>query len=98
MHLLLRPCCVLAFAHPPPAFHSPCVARLSLCLCLRPPCLQIHNVDVLFREDVTVDEFIDVVLGNRVYLRCLYVINKSQQQQRTAQQASGDQKGCRGPE
>jgi ribosome-interacting GTPase 1 len=29
---------------------------------------------------VTVDEFIDVVLGNRVYLRCLYVINKSQQQ------------------
>jgi ribosome-interacting GTPase 1 len=37
-------------------------------------------VDVLFREDVTVDEFIDVVLGNRVYLRCLYVINKSQQQ------------------
>jgi len=37
---------------------------------------KVHNVDVLFREDVTVDEFIDVVMNNRVYLRCLYVINR----------------------
>ena len=34
---------------------------------------KIHNVDVLVREDVTIDEFIDVVEGNRIYLRCLYV-------------------------
>lgn len=37
---------------------------------------KIHNCDVLVREDITVDEFIDVVEGNRVYLRCLYVVNK----------------------
>jgi ribosome-interacting GTPase 1 len=37
---------------------------------------KIHNVEVLIREDITVDQFIDVIEGNRVYLRCLYVINK----------------------
>eukprot|EP00808_Paulinella_micropora_P014406 g23421.t1 len=37
---------------------------------------RIHCVDVLVREDCTVDEFIDVVEGNRKYLRCLYVVNK----------------------
>jgi hypothetical protein len=31
---------------------------------------------VLFREDITVDDFIDVVEGNRKYLKCLYVYNK----------------------
>ena len=36
---------------------------------------KLHNVDILVREDCTVDEFIDVVEGNRIYLRCLYVIN-----------------------
>eukprot|EP00736_Rhodelphis_marinus_P003598 Rmarinus@m.20609 len=36
----------------------------------------IHNAEVLFREDCTVDDFIDVVEGNRVYMRCLYVYNK----------------------
>ena len=28
------------------------------------------------RENITVDEFIDVVLGNRKYIKCLYVYNK----------------------
>jgi len=37
---------------------------------------RIHNCDVLFREDCTPDEFIDVIEGNRVYIRCLYVANK----------------------
>jgi ribosome-interacting GTPase 1 len=37
---------------------------------------KIHNADVLLRQDITVDEFIDVVLGNRKYIRCLYVYNK----------------------
>jgi small GTP-binding protein len=37
---------------------------------------KMHNVDILIREDVTIDEFIDVIEGNRIYLRCLYVINK----------------------
>jgi ribosome-interacting GTPase 1 len=37
---------------------------------------KIHNAEIVIRFDATVDEFIDVVLGNRVYLRCLYVYNK----------------------
>ncbi len=37
---------------------------------------KMHNVDVMLREDITVDEFIDVVLGNRNYVPCSYVYNK----------------------
>jgi small GTP-binding protein len=37
---------------------------------------RIHNAEVLFREDCSVDDFIDVIEGNRRYLRCLYVYNK----------------------
>ncbi|CAD6188270.1 unnamed protein product [Caenorhabditis auriculariae] len=40
---------------------------------------KIFNADVVFREDCTVDEFIDVIQGNRVYLTCLYVYNKIDQ-------------------
>ncbi|KAJ3082990.1 Developmentally-regulated GTP-binding protein 2 [Quaeritorhiza haematococci] len=40
---------------------------------------KIHNAEVLVREDATVDEFIDVVLGNRKYIRCLYCYNKIDQ-------------------
>ena len=34
---------------------------------------EIFNAEVLFREDCTPDEFIDVVVGNRIYMPCLYV-------------------------
>ncbi|KAJ1966112.1 Ribosome-interacting GTPase 2 [Dipsacomyces acuminosporus] len=37
---------------------------------------RIFNAEVLVREDVTIDDFIDVVVGNRIYLPCLYVYNK----------------------
>lgn len=37
---------------------------------------RIHNAEVLFREDCTVDDLIDVIEGNRRYLQCLYVYNK----------------------
>ena len=40
---------------------------------------RIYNAEVIFREDVTVDEFIDVVVGNRKYLRALYCYNKIDQ-------------------
>ncbi|KAE9419654.1 hypothetical protein Angca_009807 [Angiostrongylus cantonensis] len=40
---------------------------------------KIFNADVVFREDATVDEFIDVIQGNRVYISCLYVYNKIDQ-------------------
>lgn len=37
---------------------------------------RIHNAEVLFREDCGVDDLIDVIEGNRKYVRCLYVYNK----------------------
>jgi ribosome-interacting GTPase 1 len=37
---------------------------------------RIHNAEVLFREDCGVDDLIDVLEGNRKYVRCLYVYNK----------------------
>ncbi|KAJ3114613.1 Developmentally-regulated GTP-binding protein 2 [Phlyctochytrium bullatum] len=40
---------------------------------------KIHNADVLIRDDHTVDEFIDVILGNRKYIRCVYCYNKIDQ-------------------
>ncbi|KAL3260483.1 hypothetical protein MRX96_046293 [Rhipicephalus microplus] len=40
---------------------------------------KIFNAEVLFREDCTPDELIDVILRNRVYLPCLYVYNKIDQ-------------------
>lgn len=40
---------------------------------------KIHNAEVLVREDCTVDQFIDVVLGNRQYIKCIYCYNKIDQ-------------------
>ncbi|KAH9260595.1 hypothetical protein BASA81_001062 [Batrachochytrium salamandrivorans] len=37
---------------------------------------RIHNADITLREDVTIDEFIDVVQGNVVRIPCVYVLNK----------------------
>lgn len=30
----------------------------------------------MIKEDITVDDFIDVIEGNRRYIKCLYVYNK----------------------
>jgi small GTP-binding protein len=38
---------------------------------------KVHNADILFREDASVDDFIDLIEGNRKYVRCLYVWNKA---------------------
>ena len=40
---------------------------------------RIFNAEILFRIDATVDEFIDIVEGNRSYIRCIYVYNKIDQ-------------------
>jgi len=40
---------------------------------------KIFNAEVLFRDDCTTDEFIDVIVGNRIYMPCLYVYNKIDQ-------------------
>ena len=37
---------------------------------------RIVSADVQFRCDATVDELIDVIEGNRVYMPCVYVLNK----------------------
>ena len=36
---------------------------------------KIHNVDVTLR-DATADDLIDMVEGNRVYIPCIYMLNK----------------------
>jgi hypothetical protein len=37
---------------------------------------KIHNADLLIRERITLDELIDVAIGNRTYIQALTVINK----------------------
>ena len=37
---------------------------------------KIHNADVVLKEDCSVDDLIDVIEGNRRYIKCLYVYNK----------------------
>jgi small GTP-binding protein len=37
---------------------------------------KLSNADVCFRQDATVDELIDVIEGNRIYVPCIYVLNK----------------------
>lgn len=40
---------------------------------------KIFNADVIFRDDCSMDDFIDVLMGNCVYMPCLYVYNKIDQ-------------------
>jgi len=40
---------------------------------------RIHNADIVLRTDATTEELIDVVEGNRVYIPCIYVLNKIDQ-------------------
>ena len=37
---------------------------------------KVHNAEILFREDATPDELIDIIEGNRKYIKCLYCYNK----------------------
>ena len=37
---------------------------------------KLHNAEVLIREDISVDQLIDVIEGNRRYVTCFYVYNK----------------------
>ena len=40
---------------------------------------KVSNADVHFRQDATVDQLIDVIEGNRIYVPCIYVLNKIDQ-------------------
>ena len=37
---------------------------------------KISCAEIILREDITVDQFIDVIEGNRAYIPVLYVFNK----------------------
>jgi ribosome-interacting GTPase 1 len=40
---------------------------------------KIHNADITLRYDATADDLIDVVEGNRIYIPCIYLLNKIDQ-------------------
>ena len=40
---------------------------------------KIHNADIVFRCDASADDLIDIIEGNRVYIPCVYVLNKIDQ-------------------
>ncbi|XGW16362.1 hypothetical protein V3C99_001657 [Haemonchus contortus] len=40
---------------------------------------KIHNADITLRYDATSEDLIDVIEGNRVYIPCIYVLNKIDQ-------------------
>ncbi|CAL8102660.1 unnamed protein product [Orchesella dallaii] len=40
---------------------------------------RIHNADITLRYDATADDLIDVVEGNRIYVPCIYLLNKIDQ-------------------
>ena len=40
---------------------------------------KIHNADITLRGDCTSEELIDVIEGNRIYIPCIYVLNKIDQ-------------------
>jgi len=40
---------------------------------------KMHNADITLRYDATAEDLIDVIEGNRVYLPCIYVLNKIDQ-------------------
>jgi ribosome-interacting GTPase 1 len=40
---------------------------------------KIHNADITLRYDATTEDLIDVIEGNRVYVPCIYLLNKIDQ-------------------
>lgn len=40
---------------------------------------KIHNADVVLRADASADDLIDIIEGNRVYVPCIYLLNKIDQ-------------------
>ncbi|CAK1556431.1 unnamed protein product [Leptosia nina] len=40
---------------------------------------KIHNADITLRYDATSDDLIDVIEGNRIYVPCIYLLNKIDQ-------------------
>lgn len=39
----------------------------------------MHNADITLRYDATADDLIDVIEGSRIYMPCIYAVNKVDQ-------------------
>eukprot|EP01132_Coremiostelium_polycephalum_P002046 gene2046-2518_t len=61
----------LNFTHTVPLDHLDAETAKAICAEYR-----IHNADIIVRCNATVDELIDVIEGNRIYVPGLYVLNK----------------------
>lgn len=59
------------FTHTVPPTHLDAETVKAICAEYK-----IHNADVCLRCNATADDLIDVIEGNRVYIPCLYVLNK----------------------
>jgi hypothetical protein len=56
----------------------------------------IHNALIIFREDASIDDLIDVLAGNRVYIPAIYFVNKADLMDRTARKEAQEKlAGCR---
>lgn len=64
-------------------------------MALNPSPSEIFNAEVLFREDCSPDEFIDVIVGNRVYMPCLYVSGTGPQGARAGGKLARGRPGCK---
>ena len=40
---------------------------------------KIHNADINLRVDATAEDLIDMIEGNRIYVPCIYLLNKIDQ-------------------
>ena len=57
------------------------LTEITHCAAIKSVCSEyrIHNADVYMKEDCNVDDLVDVIEGSRVYIPCIYVINKIDQ-------------------
>ena len=40
---------------------------------------RIHNADITLRHDATSEDLIDVIEGNRIFVPCIFLLNKIDQ-------------------
>ncbi len=54
------------------------LTEITTCAAIKSVCSEyrIHNADVYMKEDCNVDDLVDVIEGSRVYIPCIYAVNK----------------------
>ena len=82
------PFCILDTNLITPKLHhvtfEPSSFSVVLCTCaaaVKAVCSEykIHNADIHLKEDCDVDDLVDCIEGSRVYIPCIYVLNKIDQ-------------------